>query len=323
MIKVDKENRGFSPTVQWMNQKYNEMNVELFNGELGNCDFEVFTTGNGSQGKRLGFFSMRGYGLKYNTQDRRLFIYSSFERVFINKNNFSELAKPLIAINGNYTGTEYGFLATLVHEMCHYYTYMYGRVPTQAHGREFRDIGSIVSYKSGGLFTIQRLASAEDMSHLDLSDEMKAKKEKRIENKKSKIYAVFEYKGNEIHLTTTSNQRLIDEICNFKNRNNVKQVIVSNDNDLIEFLFSKGYNRNLRTWRYWQVGDKEWINMLNDVDKQVITNPNYMNESKTIKTIDDIINEAFEKMYNEKYNDEFMEITPDMDLGAYSPLELQ
>lgn len=56
MIQVDKETRGFRPTVEWMRQKYDEMNQELFGGSLRECHFDIFIKGKGSEGRRLGFF---------------------------------------------------------------------------------------------------------------------------------------------------------------------------------------------------------------------------------------------------------------------------
>lgn len=325
MIKVDKETRGFRPTVEWMRQRYDEMNQELFGGSLRECHFDIFTKGKGSEGRRLGFFKMNVGYLRYDRYNRRMFRESYGDRIYINYNNFYEVCYPTIALNGNYTGTEYGFLSTLVHEMCHYYTYMNGRVPGKAHGPEFYHIGDAVALRSGGLFTIERLASAEEMAHLDLNDEMKTRQEKRITNKKSSIYAVFDYRSpSDIRLSITSSQAVIKDICDFERRNKSSQrVIITNDSSVIDVLFEKGYKTNFRTWRYWSVGGKEWLSILDNADKQVLTNPAFMNENKRKRNIDDIINEAFECFINEKMVNEPISITPDMDLGEYSPLELE
>ena len=47
--------KTFRPTVEWMAAKYAEMNEQLFGGQLGQCDFDVFTTGRGSEGGTLGW----------------------------------------------------------------------------------------------------------------------------------------------------------------------------------------------------------------------------------------------------------------------------
>lgn len=322
MIRVDKDNRGFKPTIEWMRIMYHEMNNVLFGGMLGECDFEIFTNGKGSEGRTLGRFSLRSSGLKYERFSRRIFQETYNDVKYVSHRNFYEICNPMISLNGNYTGTEYGFLGTLIHEMCHYYTYMEGYVPKQGHGREFYQIGDTVSMRSGGLYTIERLASAEEMRHFDLSDEMKAKSEKRMLNKKSNIYALFDYRSdNDIHLTTTSSQELINQICDFNRNRLSKQVVITNDKRMIDLLFERGYKKNFRTWRYWPVAGGDVLNMLNSVEKDVLINNNSINENK--RSIDYIINETINKFIIEKFSADVCNITPDMDLGLYSPLEIE
>ena len=55
--------KTFIPNTQWMAEKYDEMNSQLFNGALGECDFNVFTTGRGSQGGTLGWFKIAARGI--------------------------------------------------------------------------------------------------------------------------------------------------------------------------------------------------------------------------------------------------------------------
>lgn len=325
MIQVDKETRGFRPTVDWMERRYKELNIKLFDGALGECNFDIFTSGRGSEGRTLGRFQMKSPGLKYDRYTRRIFKYIHYEKVYADRYNFFSFCEPLISLNGNYSGTEYGFLATLAHEMCHYYTYRNGFVPSRGHGSEFYSIGNMISVNSNGLFTIQRLASAEDMSHLDLDDEMKSRKEKRLATKKSNIYAFFDYRSdNDIRLVTTNNEKLMNAICDFNRYNKLsKQVIITNDSNVIDLLFEKGYKKNFRTWRYWQVAGQDWLSILDNADKEVKKNPNIMNENKQKRNIDIIISEAINNYIMERIGEDIASITPDMDLGAYSPLEIE
>ena len=258
-----KKEKTFKPNIQWMAKKYEEMNQELFYGQLGDCDFGIFTTGEGSEGNTLGRFKTKGGNIRIDRYSRRMFI-NGWERIYIDRNNFVELCRPTIELNGNYSGTEHGFLATLVHEMCHYYTKMDGYCPRQGHGFEFRNIGSIVTSRSNGMFTIQRLASAEQMTELELSDEMKAKRERRLENKKARVFALFVYKKNgQIELTITSNANLITEIIETtKKQDDATKIEKSNDQSLIEELFSRGYNSDSRKWNYWNVENEKWITPL-------------------------------------------------------------
>ena len=258
-MEIDKT---FKPNEEWMAKKYNEMNQQLFGGSLGDCDFAIFTSGRGSEGGVLGWFKITGSNVRADRYSRRMFVGGWGTKVFIDKNNFVRLCKPRIELNGNYTGTEQSFLATLAHEMCHYYTYMNGYCPKQGHGREFKEIGQIVSQRSNGMFTIQRLASAEQMSEMELSDEMKAKREKRLSNRKSSVTAVIVFTPEgKIKLSITSNERLVN-LIKTTSEGHGEKVIVTNNADVIDYLFAKGYKKNMRTWRYWSLEGKPWIDEL-------------------------------------------------------------
>lgn len=379
--------KTFKPTTEWMAIKYDEMNNMLFDGELGDCRFKVFTTGRGSQGGTLGWFKITGHGIKVNRYTRRMFI-GGWTNEYIDRSNFVQLCRPQIELNGNYSGTELGFLTTLVHEMCHYYTYMNGYCPRQGHGAEFRSIGSYVSSRSNGMFTIQRLASAEQMSQLELNDEMKAKREKRLANKKASVTAIIVFtKEGQVKLTITSSQSLIRTISSEEERRG-NNVVTTNDANVIEFLFSKGYRNNMRTWRYWSLEEKPWLKelkgMLPETSGQVLgvkrpqpqaqqvqnNNPKMIFSIKTsngvfetecssfvelrnklqqrfpnmsyeaisklmgnranFKKLEEhkmdtkkIIKEVIEEYFENELGHDTVEITPDMDLGKYSPLEIQ
>lgn len=266
---------GFKPTVRWMAEKYWEMNEQVFNGELGDCDFGVFTTGRGSEGGVLGWFKITGRNIRIRRSTRRMFM-RGWEDEEIYKDNFVELCKPRIELNGNYSGKEESFLTTLVHEMCHYYTYMDGKAPVQAHGREFKMACSMVQSTSGGRFTIQRVATAEQMSGLELSDEMKEKRQKRLENKKSKTTVLIYWdRDGRTKLVTTTDKRLVDYIKS----NGYSKLIVSNDTNLFETLYNLKYRNNMRlsgtrwpSWRCWDVTGKGWLNELENYDIEVYEN---------------------------------------------------
>lgn len=260
------------------------MNQKLFDGYLGECDFQIFTRGRGAEGHTLGRFSITNKRVKGERSSRRMFLYNALGyKEYINKNNFAMLCRPLISLNGNYRGTERAFLNTLIHEMCHYYTYMYGYIPKQGHGVEFREIAAHVSYKSNGEITIQRLASAEEMQELELSDEMKARQKKKLDNKKSSITALFRFMVNgQIELTTTSSNEVINRIKRTYESDDVRKVTLTKDSDLIDILFTNGYRKNFRTWRYWNVEGKDWVKDLGKYDMMVYANPKY-GESETKK----------------------------------------
>ena len=383
---MEEINKSFVPNPQWMKEKYDELNASLFMGSLGECQFNVFTTGRGSGGGVLGWFKITGRGIKIDRRTGRMFREDYFNREYINKDNFVGLCRPVIELNGNYSGTEHGFMSTLVHEMCHYYTYMYGWAPKQAHGREFREIGYIVAARSKGTFTVQRIASAEQMSELELNDEMKAKKQQRLERKKASVTAilVFRQSNAQVELTISSNKALISMIKESAERKN-DLFYISNDSNVIEYLFSKGYRKNMRTWRYWHLEGKPWLKELMDllngenngveeeepVDvphepkkiftiktstgtfecdatsqdeliaairqrfpkmndetiNKIISNPVNYKIVENKRTTNDIINEVIDEFLTNEIGDgtidDSIPITPDMNLGEYSPLQLR
>ena len=115
-----------------MAKTYDILNEWLFGGRLSKCDFNTFTKGTGASGGRLGFFHLvnkREYcKLKYNKQSRRLFLEDivTHQKALVDRDNFYDFCHPEICLNGNYKATEYAFASILLHEMCHYYTYMNG-----------------------------------------------------------------------------------------------------------------------------------------------------------------------------------------------------
>lgn len=258
------DNKKFKPTTEWMELNYAKLNKELFNNELGQCILRPFTTGKGANGRTLGWFKITRNGVKILKSTRELFWENSWgDRTYVSKYNFFNVCEPAIELNANYSWTEHAMLATLAHEMCHYYTYMNGYAPKQGHGPEFYNIGRIVSQRSNGMFTIQRLASAEQMNEMELDPEIKAKNDQRLANKKSRMNVIFVYKNNgEIQMSMSSSMDLINHIKDVSYTEGERLIKISNDPKLIEFLFSKAYKKNMRTWRYWNVENKPWINDL-------------------------------------------------------------
>ena len=171
MFNLDYETRTFRPTVEWMKERYNEANEKLFNGALGKCDFGVFTTGRGSRkGGINGWFKLEGIGLRYlRGIDPRLYLTMYGHKVYINRSNFVEVARPKIELNGNKVGSEWAFMVTLVHEMCHYYVEMGGVIPARSHGREFQKIARIVTARSGGQIEVTTKTKPERSKHFTVS----------------------------------------------------------------------------------------------------------------------------------------------------------
>lgn len=165
-------------------------------------------------------------------------------------------------------------------------------------------------------------------------------------------------------------------------------VVTTNNADVIDYLFAKGYKKNMRTWRYWSLEGKPWIDELKqmlpetsgetlgvkrptvqpqpkqskrvfsiktsngifeydgssyyallnalkerfprtseDAILKLINNPNNykMVESRmnTKSIIKEVIDEFMKNEFRGANNmDNAVEITPDMNLGLESPLEM-
>ncbi len=312
-MEISNLDEKFVPTVDWIAEKYFELNEWLFKGKLGNCLFEIYTTGKGME-TTLGHFRFTGTNIKYDKRTRQMYYAGYGLKENINADNFVHYTRPMIGLNGNYKRTEHMWLNTLVHEMCHYYTYMNGRVPVQAHGTEFRHIGSIVGIRSNGIFDIKRLCDAENIGELD--GEIAARRKARDDKKKSNMTALFIFMKNaEIRLVTTTKQSLVNEIVRKSNGLICKKIVATSDANFIEYLWSLGYKNNMSTYRYWSIKDKSIIDELKKYKTETIKS--YENMLENIQLTTEDINFMVESALNKilgKEND-MVDITPDMILS--------
>lgn len=320
-MEISNSDEKFTPTVDWIAEKYFELNEWLFNGKLGNCLFEVYTSGKGME-RSLGHFRFTGKGVKYNKRTRRMYwvdpVWVDVLEVNITAENFVEYTKPMIGLNGNYKRTEHMWLNTLVHEMCHYYTYMNGRVPVQAHGTEFRQIGQIVGVRSNGVFDIKRLCDAENIGELD--GEIAAKRQARDDKKKNNMTALLVFRTNgDIQLVTTTSQEVIRKVVDDNNKLICKRIVSTNDIGYIEYLWSLGYKHNMRTYRYWPVQGKDLVDEIKNYDFTVLKgepmNEAYQFTNEDIKLMVEMVLDRINR------KDNLVDITPDMILSDDSGLE--
>ena len=250
----------------WLEKKYYEFNQEYFGGILGPCYFGMFTTGRGSRGHTLGHFFMNNNSLKYNRESRRLYVqYYDGRKVLIDKENFFDECRPTIELNANYKWTEEAAEATLIHEMCHYYTYMYGFVPKQGHGVEFRDIASTVSSRSNGRFSIKRLASAEQMAQMELDSTIKSQNDQRKQRAlDNAVVALIYTESGDVRLLFAANVGVINNIIKGRYKDRIMKVVATSDDNLKRLLISNGYRNLSRTYRFWTIQDKPIYQKIND-----------------------------------------------------------
>ena len=255
----------FQLTTEWMEEKYNLFNKTLFNNALGGCRMSIFTQGNGKS-YTLGHFGFGNKNGRIERSTRRLFVNRAYYKEYAERYNIVDLLDPYIELNGNYQWTEPVAENTLVHEMCHYYTYKDGYAPIQGHGREFKEIASIVAQRSNGEFTIQRFATAEEMSQIQLDDNLQKQKEKRIDNKMQRCYVLFLYYLNgEVMMLNMMNfnaaESLLDRYLYYTySSSKVLKILGSDDMELKSLIFSKGYTGVSRTGRGWYIHNKPILN---------------------------------------------------------------
>lgn len=323
------EDRTFKPTTEWMKEKYDQINQECFGGELGECEFSLFTTGKGSQGKWLGYFSIGNKNVRYRRSDRHMYVkghygyYSWEDEQYINKENFVRLCHPLISINANYSGTEFAFELTLVHEMCHYYNYMRGYVPGRAHGREFMAAAQMVESNSGGKYTVEKCATAEEMSNKDLDPEIKARNEKRKANRIARVTIVTAFMRDgtiRMYPTTLNTEAILDKVKRYLNEprfNNYKKVYVSTDNGLSQELCGNCRFKTVRDvfGRYYDITGKDYtVNLVE----------NTPHETYYPQTSESIVARTISRFLKEEFgigDDDVVEIPAGMNLGIMVPDE--
>ena len=92
-MKISNSEEKFKPTVEWMAKKYDEINAWLFYGELGSCNFEIYTSGY----KSLGHFRLGNRYLKMKKDNGRIFVNTSMYGIsyaYVNRNDFDRICKP-------------------------------------------------------------------------------------------------------------------------------------------------------------------------------------------------------------------------------------
>ena len=319
--------RDFSRTgqidmsVELMTDWYDMFNRELFGGKLGECNFEVKKIGT----QRFGDISMQGQPLQYSRYDRRLYTTKGGNKIYINRENFYRLAKPLIRLNSSYKCSEFAWATTLVHEMCHYYTFMDGRYPKQGHGKEFKAIASHVNSISQFHIT-----TYGDLSERELDDEAQRQVQNRRKNRINSVKVMFVRPNNEssvkLFITKADNESLIDRFYDLVGlRWGGGWVYETEDNTFIEKLFNVGYKRIFKTIKWWEGENvkKMLDELIQDDDngrmrlftKKYILNT--LEESRYYRILEDLIHNEVEKL---KWgDDDIVTIDPNMNLSVEMP----
>ena len=252
----DGQDGKITPDIAWMEAMYNKANKELFRGELGGCTLRVGQL----PYRTLGNYRMAAEGLKCKNYNRKMFVYFFGNELYIGKDNFRDRANPIITLNSSYRASETSWYNTLVHEMCHYYTYMYGYAPKQGHGVEFREIASLVSSRSNGTITVQRLANAEESKDYELDGEIQAQVDKKKQAKMNGAHYIIVIHSDDdsVELINTRNESLINIIAQRAEVDGNKCIELINT-DYANALFNEGYNKTMKVYKYWEISKNDAI----------------------------------------------------------------
>jgi hypothetical protein len=298
-----------------METVFDVLNEWLFNNELYPCELIVDTTGKFASGETLGFFNFaREAGCNRRTRKLSFVDYDGVKKYVTSFEQLVDGLKPRIALNGNYTATEYSLAATLAHEMCHYYVCKTLCWPARPHGTEFKNVARMVEYRSNGYFKIQTTATAEEMSGYELDkevqDKVDAKKERLLANKAQKLTAIFRFTTNgEVHLTPTTldsvRQTVIDVAMRYPDK--YKSIVFVNNIDLNKWILKHNY-RPIIKLGYYPVTDifhdEEYVRS-NYGGRVAWRNKELSNES--MKSKKHLIDEAIDKAVNRFIMREFHE----------------
>lgn len=326
----DEEGGLMKPTVEWMRKMYDKFNDELFGGELGPCYFVTKTRGK----MNLGRFRSLGDHLFIDRYSRRMYVcYNSYygfggDKTYINKDNFYSLFVPEISLNDAYSAPEEDWCNTLIHEMCHYYTYMYGYAPKQSHGSEFRSISQTVCSRSNGRFVITRLASAEDMARHKLDDRVQKQYDQRKANKLARtMFVLIQMRDGKLRIVRTDNSKLLAEIKEIHDeRQDASRIIAWKGPEATDYFDTLQYRSNSRTYRFWTAGKSldSFLEDLSNVEPILDINydDNMENENYSRDVVDIITERVMTEIKNNRMGGDAIAITPDMNLSDVSPLEM-
>jgi hypothetical protein len=83
---------------------------------------------------------------------------------------------------------------------------------------------------------------------------------------------------------------------------------------------NKGYNINMRTFKYWYVNDEEILNILDKSDKKIYTKEDMVENKINInRIINEVINKYIDDEVMNNGNNMDVDINPNINLGIEVP----
>lgn len=211
------------PTKQWMQTKYNQFNQELFDGFLPPCRLMTKKLAP----KHLGMYSTN----------------SVYPKEPVTRENIYDIARPTIYLTTAYSAPEEDWENTLIHEMCHYYTQFdkEGNArkidkENKGHGADFMNAAKMVSDRSGGKYTIQRIATSEQSSRMGFE----TKDRSFYKMRKIKLIRVtFANNGVSAEAFILTNSEIVAK--QILNMSADKKILVTDNTTIVNSLIKNGF----------------------------------------------------------------------------------
>lgn len=189
MKHILREFAEFKPTVAWMTQKFNELNRKCFNNELPECFLRITKLSK----KTLGNFAPHTNTELYTKKDGTIMYddlvtvdgHSAHFKFEIDKEWILENCKPVISLNNIYAMSEKEWLSVLIHEMCHYSSFIKGKMDSSnennSHGKIFHQECEDAARKMGEDWTAEYIETSEQLKEV-VDDEAAQTEASRISN---------------------------------------------------------------------------------------------------------------------------------------------
>lgn len=315
------------PTVEWIKEKYILFNNQFFGNylEMPILKTETITA---NKGQILGQFSINpNKTIKAKRNNMHMFYYDYYldKDVYVNHDNFIQIMNPSITLNALWDAEEIYWETTLLHEMCHYRTYIDGYCPKKPHCGEFVQWADYITIASNNKYKITTYCDCYTEGRT-MDDSIITKNAKNL----CGIYVKFIDFGNEgnidnrFYLVKNSfKDKFIEQLSLIFTRRNFEIIICSDPNWAKEMVSTTNLTKTQRTvWTYYDTSaerTKKAIELMNNypTEKKVV-HAQTSNIVKERTMFSDIIKEVFNELAQEN---DVVNILPGKNLSIEIPFE--
>lgn len=283
----------FTPTQEWLIQRYNKFNKELFNNELPNSKDVQLTisrtkgTELGCQGFNRTFFVSSDFvenGM-YRMRVVKPGSYVGYRGGFRNGRQYTEYIvtsentipvkscielRPFININAIYVATERNLEDTVIHEMIHLWVSKDGLEPKRAHGKEFthkcNEIRKLAKEKYNIEYELTTKAKAHDEFEYD--DKKKEETNNIIQKNKKRgggavgVYIIFDeaikktkchYDKRFFFCTSRVLPKLLEEVKGYEKESKYIKNIYITNDSYEKICDIYGAFKLVTTYKFWNI----------------------------------------------------------------------